>query len=531
MTQEPPESYSPATPVPSSMSGVARGTAANLMGAAAMAAANLAVTFMVARRLDPDDAGVFFSSTSLFLLATALGMLGTNTGLVYFIARARALGRPSAIFSYFRAGLRPVLVVGCSMAVTLFVFAPQLAVMINSDYSADTTTYLRILAFFIPLAGLENATLAASRGLGSMRANVLVEQFGRSLLQAVFVGIAVVAATQTPWLLGVGWALPYLPAAVVAALWWRRQSRRAASRTSADDPPGSTASSAADGKPQQSTAREFWTFTGPRALGSVAQLVIQRLDVILVFSMAGPAQAAVYFAATRFLVVGQMGNRAISLAVQPRLASTLARGERAATNHFYQSSTAWLMVLTWPLYITLIIFAAPLLALFKEEYRTGALAVVILCSSMLIATLCGMVDMVLNMAGRTSWSLANVMVALGLNVGIDLWLIPTQGFLGAAIGWAVAIVAQNALALTQTGFILGLHPFGKGSLVAAIVNLVCFAATGALCRLILGSTLYSVLVTIVLGGALYSLALWRLRRTLQLDTLFSLRRAKKAAPR
>jgi hypothetical protein len=116
-------------------------------------------------------------------------------------------------------------------------------------------------------------------------------------------------------------------------------------------------------------------------------------------------------------------------------------------------------------------------------------------------------------------------------VGIDLWLIPTQGFLGAAIGWAVAIVAQNALALTQTGFILGLHPFGKGSLVAAIVNLVCFAATGALCRLILGSTLYSVLVTIVLGGALYSLALWRLRRTLQLDTLFSLRRAKKAAPR
>jgi O-antigen/teichoic acid export membrane protein len=147
---------------------------------------------------------------------------------------------------------------------------------------------------------------------------------------------------------------------------------------------------------------------------------------------------------------------------------------------------------------------------------------------MLFATLCGMVDMVLNMGGRTSWNLGNVLVALGVNLGLDLWLIPIYGFEGAAIGWAAAIVVQNALALSQTGLILGLHPFGRAGLIAVVLNVVCFGVVGALARLTLGPTWWAVLATAVVGGALYLLALWLLRRTLRLDALAGLRRSTTA---
>ena len=60
----------------------------------------------------------------------------------------------------------------------------------------------------------------------------------------------------------------------------------------------------------------------------------------------------------------------------------------------------------------------------------------VLAAAMLVATGCGMVDMVLTMAGRTSWNLGNVLLALGVNVGLDLLLIPEHGVLGAAIGLA-----------------------------------------------------------------------------------------------
>src|SRR3954462_56079 len=93
---------------------------------------------------------------------------------------------------------------------------------------------------------------------------------------------------------------------------------------------------------------------------------------------------------------------------------------------------------------------------------------------MLVATGCGMVDMVLSMAGRTSWNLVNVLVALAVTIGLDVFFIPRLGALGAAIGLAGAMVANNVLPLIQVGRIARLHPFGIGTVAAALLSLGCF---------------------------------------------------------
>ena len=83
------------------------------------------------------------------------------------------------------------------------------------------------------------------------------------------------------------------------------------------------------------TSGGFWRFTGPRALANLAQITIQRIDIVLVAIMLGPAAAAVYTAATRFLVPGQFANTAISMSAQPRFAdssrSTTGAGPASST--------------------------------------------------------------------------------------------------------------------------------------------------------------------------------------------------------
>src|SRR6185437_6664762 len=116
------------------------------------------------------------------------------------------------------------------------------------------------------------------------------------------------------------WALPYVPAGVAAWLWLRRiQRRRGAARPETETPvTGAPVTGAPVAEPPvDASTGGFWRFTAPRALASVAQIVIQRLDIVLVAVMRGPAEAAVYTAATRFLVVGQLANAAISMAAQP----------------------------------------------------------------------------------------------------------------------------------------------------------------------------------------------------------------------
>ncbi|MEV6971617.1 polysaccharide biosynthesis C-terminal domain-containing protein [Hamadaea sp. NPDC051192] len=223
----------------------------------------------------------------------------------------------------------------------------------------------------------------------------------------------------------------------------------------------------------------FWRFTAPRALANVAQTALQRIDVLLVAALAGLAAAAAYSVAGRFVVVGQLANGAISQAVQPRLAEALAVGDLPTARRLYQTATGWLILTSWPLHLTILQYAGDYLGLFGTHYRQAAPVVRVLALVMLLATGCGMVDMVLAMGGRTVWNLVNVLAALIAMVAVDLLLIPALGIVGAALGLACAVAVNNLLPLAQIVVTMRLHPFGGDTLAAVLLTSVSFGAVPA----------------------------------------------------
>jgi O-antigen/teichoic acid export membrane protein len=208
----------------------------------------------------------------------------------------------------------------------------------------------------------------------------------------------------------------------------------------------------------------------------------------------------------------------------PRLGAALGRGDLAEARHYYRTSTAWLVLITWPLFLLCVVFGERLLSVFGRGYQSGADVVLLLSLSMLVATGCGMVDMVLNMAGRTSWNMWNVVLSMGVQMGLDVLLIPRQGIFGAAIGWAVAIVLANLVPLAQIGFVMGLHPFGRATVLAGSVTVGCFGLVPVLARQVFGPSWAGLLVSAVVGLLLYVPLLWRLRDTLELTALRGIRR-------
>jgi len=269
----------------------------------------------------------------------------------------------------------------------------------------------------------------------------------------------------------------------------------------------------------ESNAPGFWAFTAPRALAGVAQIILQRLDIVLVAVISGPAQAAVYAAATRFLVAGQLANAALIQAAQPQLSHLFGIGDRAAAGAVYQATTAWLIVLTWPLYLLSALFGPQLLAVFGPSYQDGATVVVILALAMLLATACGQVDLVLITAGRSRWSLCNGLLAVLVNVAVDVALIPRAGITGAAIGWAAALAVSNLVPLAQVAWVAGIHPFGRGPAAAMAVTAVAFAALPLAARAALGPGLAASLAGVAAGTVLAVAGLWCCRGALRLSVL------------
>ncbi len=524
---DPPPSAKRPPPAGSGLARIARGGALNLAGAFVSAVASLGLTVIVTHNFSQPVAGAFFVAMSLFLIVEAIANLGAYNGAIYFIARLRALHAERRIPAIMRATVVPVVISSLVGATVVIVFAEPLARLLIDGRSADgvspaaVAASLRLLAVALPFAALTDTLLGAARGYQAMRPTVFIDRIGRSGLQAL--GVIAAALAGSSALLAPAWAVPYLGASVVSLIWLRRimRAHRRDLATAHDQPTaGRRADPAAgDNRHGKPNANGFWRFTGPRSIASIAQIIIQRLDIVLVGIIKGPVDAAIYTAATRFLVAGQLGNAAISMAAQPQFTRLFAVGDRTGANAVYQATTCWLILLTWPLYLLAVIFGPTVLAVFGHTYHAGNDVMLILGLAMLVATACGQVDMVLITTGRSSWSLINGLLAMVVNVGVDLALIPRMGITGAAIGWAAAIGVSNLVPLVQVAVSARVHPFGAGTAAACLLSTISFAAIPLAARAAAGSSGLVSLASVLTGCAVMAAGMCWLHRPLQLAVI------------
>src|SRR5919106_520986 len=486
---------------------LARGSVITLAGMISNGVLNLVLLLAVTRGLHALGAGLFFQVVALFTILTSIAELGAAPGLVRTIARYRALGRPQDIRSVLAVALWPVVVAGAVLAAAVFALAPQLADILGVP-RAEGVGYLRMLAPFLPLAAASSVSLSATRGFGTMVPYVSVENIGKPALRPALVVLAIASgfgtlAVALAWAFPIAIAFPIAVIALVALLRRTEQEALSLERTT----------------PIRDLASEFWRFAAPRGLATVFHVAITWLDVLLIGALRSAAEAGVYSAVSRLVLFGVFAIEAVRLAIAPQISGLLARHERDAAQMVYRVGTWWLMALSWPLYLALAVFAPFVLKMFGPGFSAGETPLLILSLAMLFGVGTGNVTVVLLMGGKSVWNLANTIVALAVNVTLNLILIPRFGMNGAAVAWAVSIIVNNLIPLAQVMRFLRLNPFGRGFLVVALGTTACYAGLGILIRSTVGMTAASFVAFVVVATAIYLWILTRSRGTLHLSAL------------
>lgn len=509
------------------LSTIARGGVTSLLGASVSAVSQLVVVLVVTRWYTPAEAGALFAATAIFLITVAVVQLGTDQGLVRFVAAHRARGEQHKLRHILRIGLLPVLAASVVGGLAMLGLAGPVARLFASGETTGVAQMLRVLALAVPVAAVHDAMLAASRGLGSLRSTVVVERVVRPLLQLV--AITTVAASD----LGVetlasAWAAPYLLAVAGSAFALRRTLRR----VEGEPAPPRHESPAMDGiaaigeplepvetagAPPRSLTVEFWSFTVGRAVSRILQVLLQRVDVILVAVIVGTSAAAVYTAATRFIAVGMLANQATQQVIQPRLAAMLARGESQLVHLVLRRTTVWLVALVWPGYLAMIALSPALMSVFGAGYDAGTPSLAILAVAMMVTSAAGPLDVALLMAGRGVASLVNMSIALMVDIGGCLLLLPHLGVTGAAVAWASAMVLRNVLSAWQARRLLGLAATSRALAAVSALAIGCCAAVPVTLAVV-DAAPRAVAGTLVAGVAAYALLLYRWRSPLGLTT-------------
>jgi hypothetical protein len=132
------------------------------------------------------------------------------------------------------------------------------------------------------------------------------------------------------------------------------------------------------------------------------------------------------------------------------------------------------------------------------------------------------------MAGKSTWNLAKAVLALVVQLGLDLLLLPHLGILGAAVGWAASILVANLVPLAQLMVAIGLHPVGRSSVLAVVVCTVAVVPVAAVARLVGGDHLVPALAATAVALLLWAAGLWIFREPLMLDAFLAGRRRASA---
>jgi O-antigen/teichoic acid export membrane protein len=468
----------------------------SMVGSGVSAAAAMLLTIIVGRSLSASGTGLFFQAIGLFTIASQVLRFGTATGLTRSMASQQVRNVSGAQLRTLLIAVVPCAVLAVVTSIGIWIFADPLSRLLGSSGEEESLAQsLRLLAPFLSIAvvlGVLQSALRLVRGVGSFTVlqNIL-------LPVSRLVGVASLAAVGLQASL-LGWSLPLpLWLVVTVALLWRPLARdRAMHDTATGD---------------QERWQDFWRFSLARGLAATLEILLDWSDVLIVAALTTPSTAGVYAVVTRIVRAGQIVDRSVRVALSPRIAAMLAKGEHGATSELH-SGVARLMVLTaWPFYLTLVVMGEAVLRLFGSEFVVGAGVLQVLALSMMVAVAAGMLQSITLQAGRSSWQVVNKSVAVSLSVVLNLLLVPRMGIAGAAVTWAIVVLVDTLLASYQVHFKLGVHLHPDRLVSAMLLSTGVFGLLGLAVRAVVGTSFGSLLVYLAVCGSTYLVLLWRFR--------------------
>jgi len=163
----------------------------------------------------------------------------------------------------------------------------------------------------------------------------------------------------------------------------------------------------------------------------------------------------------------------------------------AAENHtvlqrLYATLTKWVMVMTIPLALSMIVFARALMSIFGPSFQSGTAVVMIGAVGQVFNCAVGSVGFLLLMSGNQAQLMKIQAVNAVLIIVLNIILVPRFGIAGAAIATTVTTVTTNIWALTSVRRILKVFPYNAGYLKLAWPSAFAIAGTLALARLMGG---------------------------------------------
>ena len=180
----------------------------------------------------------------------------------------------------------------------------------------------------------------------------------------------------------------------------------------------------------------------PFLLVEAFYLVLAQSDIIILGNFVKPDEVAIYYAAVKTSNLIAFIFFAVSAISAPKFSELYSQNKHQQLNKLFSGAVRWTL---WPSLlaaISLLIIGKPVLSLFGPTFVEGYTVLVILTLGILLKAAAGPVDMLLNMTGHQDRCAMVLGCAAGLNIVLNITLIPFFGLVGAAIATSTSVIVS-----------------------------------------------------------------------------------------
>ena len=400
---------------------------------------------LLARMLGATHYGILAWVLSWVLVLQLPGLLGLPETVVRFAAAYEAQQRWGAIKGLLRWSGAVALASGLGVGALLGlagVLVPEAVLAQVSPEPDSLRATLLLGAATLPIIVLSLLWSRTLRAFGAGALSLALERAVRpGLLVALCLGFWLLGQELTApaamLLHGVAFSLLGLGAWVLLRSWRPRQLRGAALETE---------------------VRPWLDMALPSVFIAGMSVVLDSTDRLMIGGLMGVEAAGIYNASTRTAMLVGFGLTAVNAMLGPMISSMHTQGDQAGLQRLL-GLAAWGLLAWTGLGAALLLLGGPwILALFGPAFVQGYGALAIMVVAQMVNATCGSVGLLLMMTGHQRQVARVLAVAAGLNLVLNLALIPAWGMEGAALASGLSMAAWNLTMLVLVRKELRLNP-------------------------------------------------------------------------
>ena len=407
---------------------------------------------IVVRYITQSEYGIFALAVVFVGIFSTVATLGLAQGATRYIAYFRGKNELSKIKGVVFSSLGFPLIASILLSLVLFFASDILSTRVFDE--PELSTPLKIFSAAIPFSVLTGMLITIYRGFDRVDVKVYFQDILHGALFPLLLGGVILLGLA---FLGVLYAS--LAATVITFIAFAIYTIR--------KPPLPMKG----GESASPMGKELLLFSLPLLASSMLGIILLWTDTIMLGYFKTASDVGLYNGALPLARLIPIPLTSMAFIYVPVVSQLYSRGLMNEMKRSYQVLTKWIFVLSFPLFLLLLLFPITTLSfLFGYQYAEAAQALRILSLGLMVHTFLGANGMALLVMGNTRLLMWASLLGAALNVVLNATLIPPLGITGAAIASMVSYLAINVFVSIRLYQLYKIHPFTRNYLKPIIAS-------------------------------------------------------------